>query len=220
MLKCSNCGKQDPSSLFCADCGGLMVELSPVPPHTPAGRKSPKFFADPTEYFVASLGDEFMKRHLAGDNSPRGFAALSNRRVYFKGARLTSSGSRFISTQNASTVDIKDIISSDYKKLLQPQILLLLTLPFFIVFVNDNALREYWPAFPVYFAAIFVIFLFLRRTVFEVKFIGGSDAFDTKWYNRDEIEDFRRHLHNAVIRTANESKTPKPKGKSPPSGTL
>lgn len=77
-------------------------------------QKLSKIFASKDETYVASLGNGYIMNYLAMGNVRRGFAVISNKRVYFRGKCLSGQGKRLVSTDEERTVDVKDVTGSGF----------------------------------------------------------------------------------------------------------
>jgi len=170
---------------------------------TGAEKKFIKFFMEPTEQFICALGNNFLQNYLTSGGISSGFAAVSNKRVYFKGKCFFSDGGRYKLIQVERVVDVKDITGTGYTRLLRLSLLLkaLIPLPFILLVMALTANFNPGPALPVMalMDVIIAIVLYLanRLNLFEIQYAGGKIAFNSKWYDKSEVDDFQRQIRLA-----------------------
>lgn len=73
-----------------------------------------QYFVSRDERYISSLGNGYIMNYLANGSLGRGFAVISNKRVYFRGSCLSGQGSNLIKTNEERTVDIKDVTGSGF----------------------------------------------------------------------------------------------------------
>ncbi len=71
-------------------------------------------FVNREEKYVASLGNGYIANFLANGGLKKGFAILSDKRVYFKGTCLTGTGRHLTKTNEERTVDNTDVTGSGF----------------------------------------------------------------------------------------------------------
>ncbi len=71
-------------------------------------------FVNREEKYVASLGNGYIANFLANGGLKKGFAILSDKRVYFKGSCLTGTGRHLTKTNEERTVDNGDVTGSGF----------------------------------------------------------------------------------------------------------
>ncbi len=76
--------------------------------------KFSQYFVNKDETYVSSLGNGYLMNFLASGNLRRGFAVISNKRVYFRGSCFSGSGKLLVKTDEERTVDVKDITGSGF----------------------------------------------------------------------------------------------------------
>ena len=71
-------------------------------------------FVSKDEKFIASLGNGYIVNYLVNHSVSRGFAFITDKRVYFKGACFTGTGKRLTKSNEERTVDLKSITGSGF----------------------------------------------------------------------------------------------------------
>lgn len=71
-------------------------------------------FVNASEEYISSLGNGYILNYLANRSIKRGFAIISDKRVYFRGSCYTGTGSHLVKSDEQRTVDIKDITGSGF----------------------------------------------------------------------------------------------------------
>ena len=71
-------------------------------------------FASQDEKFIASLGNGYIMNYLANKSVKKGFAFITDKRVYFKGSCLSGTGEHLVKTNEERTVDVKNITGSGF----------------------------------------------------------------------------------------------------------
>lgn len=77
-------------------------------------KKLENFYVDPNEKYVSSLGNGYIVNYLANGNLNRGFALISDKRVYFKGSCYSMQGKHLVKSNEERAVDLKDITGSGF----------------------------------------------------------------------------------------------------------
>lgn len=166
-------------------------------------------FVSRDEKYIASLGNGYIMNYLTNKSVQKGFAFLSNKRVYFKGSCLSGTGKNLTKTNEERTVDVKNITGSgfvyqsDWGKLLKI-VGIAIALIGILVFVIGLG------KIPTLACLISVILSFLiggimailgyllkRKTYFRIEYAGGCIAFDVSFYAKAEIDDFQKQLRRA-----------------------
>ena len=158
-------------------------------------------FVSKDEKYIASLGNGYIMNFLTNKSVQKGFAFLSNKRVYFKGSCLSGTGKNLVKTNEERTVDVKNITGSgfvyqtDWSKLLKiigivVAIVGVLVSMFFGVLITLLSLI---------IAGILEVlgYLLKRKTYFRIEYAGGCIAFDVSFYAKAEIDDFQKQLRRA-----------------------
>lgn len=71
-------------------------------------------FVSRDEKYIASLGNGYIMNYLANKSVKKGFAFITDKRVYFKGSCLSGTGKRLVKTNEERTVDVKNITGSGF----------------------------------------------------------------------------------------------------------
>lgn len=71
-------------------------------------------FVNASEEYISSLGNGYILNFLANRSVKRGFAIISDKRVYFRGSCFTGTGSHLVKSDEQRTLDIKDITGSGF----------------------------------------------------------------------------------------------------------
>lgn len=77
-------------------------------------KKFASYFVSQDEQYISSLGNGYIMNFLAGGALKRGFAVISNKRVYFRGSCFSGQGKSLVKTDEERTVDIKDVTGSGF----------------------------------------------------------------------------------------------------------
>ena len=212
---CIKCGTQLVDGV-CPNCSG---EQSAPQTRQPVSddRQNEKFkkvFMNPKEKFVCALGNNYAQNFLAGGSLGKGFAIVSDKRVYFKGKTYEISGKKFKVKNTASTVDLKDITGTEVRTLSQVAplalgfIFLILGSLAFVLIPNAKNYNMMCGFIGVLIGIIFlIVYLASKRIVLTIMFGGGGIAVPLNWYSAREGEDFQRMLRiskdNAVEEAEN-----------------
>lgn len=71
-------------------------------------------FVSRDEKYIASLGNGYIMNYLANKSAKKGFAFITDKRVYFKGSCLSGTGKKLVKTNEERTVDVKNITGSGF----------------------------------------------------------------------------------------------------------
>lgn len=71
-------------------------------------------FVSPDEKYIASLGNGYIMNYLANKSAKKGFAFITDKRVYFKGSCLSGTGKHLVKSNEERTVDVKNITGSGF----------------------------------------------------------------------------------------------------------
>ena len=210
MKACQKCGWQDAEADICIKCGFGMFKIldsasSEELEQMSVENKLSKFFMEPTEKFICALGNSFLKNFLLNGSINYGFAAVSDKRVYFKGSCFAAHGKGYKLTQEERIVDVKDITGTGYTRItpfkLHKQIVpislvtLLISLPFMFFVAGGGFVVILFFLGNIIFNLLY--FLLHRINVFEIQYAGGKIAFDSNWYDKAEVDDFQRQIRLA-----------------------
>lgn len=135
-MYCEKCGAEiTGADKFCPKCGAAVSAVQPIGTvKTPVSPNEKKNDAEVKEYslndkeieklsasfvsrdekFIVSLGNGYIMNYLANKTMSRGFAFITNKRVYFKGSCLSGTGKKLVKTDEERSVDVKDITGSGF----------------------------------------------------------------------------------------------------------
>lgn len=71
-------------------------------------------FVSKDEKFIGSMGNGYIVNYLVNHSVSKGFAFITDKRVYFKGTCLTGTGKRLTKSNEERTVDVKSITGSGF----------------------------------------------------------------------------------------------------------
>lgn len=77
-------------------------------------QKLSEYFVKKEERYISSLGNGYIMNYFVHGKLSRGFAVVSDKRVYFRGSCFSGTGKTLIKTDEERTVDIKDITGSGF----------------------------------------------------------------------------------------------------------
>lgn len=77
-------------------------------------KKFSEYFVSRDEKYLSSLGNGYIMNFFANGSLKRGFAVISDRRVYFRGSCFSGQGKNLKKTDEERTVDIKDVTGSGF----------------------------------------------------------------------------------------------------------
>lgn len=122
---CNKCGTEvTKNDKFCPKCGVEVLkgkkkktEMPEVEEYKLKDKEIEKLsqsFVSKDEKYIASLGNGYIMNYLTNKSVQKGFAFLSNKRVYFKGSCLSGTGKNLVKTNEERTVDVKNITGSGF----------------------------------------------------------------------------------------------------------
>lgn len=182
-------------------------------------------FVSKDEQLVAIMGHSIAQSFFASGRIEKGFAILSNRRLYFKGSCLIRKGAHFSKIREERTVDVTNITGSGFVyfnpvwlrvcacifwalsalDLLGALIFLVQILFFHANF--DVTATILGGGLLCGIGAIFnLIYKAKKRTIFEVAFAGGGIGLDVRWATAQEADFFQKNLKLVSDRLKSEEK--------------
>ena len=159
-------------------------------------------FASPDERLVSVLGNNIAQTFFATGTIGKGFAVLSDRRVYFKGKCLQRTGKRFSAIHEERVVDVSNVTGTGFVHT-KPVWLLVISIVLFVLaavyFVVSVANLAFIGLLAVLlFGGLGGLFLWLynsrKRTIFEIAFAGGGIGLDASWIDAQEAEFFQKNI--------------------------
>jgi len=147
------------------------------------------FFA-PDEHQICTIGTGYLANTLSGAGNKRAGATLTNKRVYFSGSvySLNNKG-RFVSINQRKIVNNRDITGTGYV-FYRP-----LHYVWWSILSIDEASMLPLAIGIVLFAVFLVSYFVKRMTLLCVEYAGGNIAFDVRWIQAHEQDDFIRNIH-------------------------
>lgn len=165
-------------------------------------------FCAPGERQISTIGTGYIANSISGAGTRRAGATLTDKRVYFSGSvySLNHKG-HFVSLNQRKIVNTRDITGTGYV-FYRPLhyiwwSLLSIIIGFFgMAYLANQGDSEQAPFIPLVLGIIlFVVFLisyFVKRmTLLCVEYAGGNIAFDVRWIQKHEQDDFIRNIHLA-----------------------
>lgn len=167
---------------------------------------------DDNETIVSVLGNNVAQTFLSTGVLGKGFAILSDKRVYFKGTCLIRKGKGFYSKIEEKSVDISDVTGTGFvhnkaiwAKVLKIIFLVLsidVSLNFPIILAtgveSSSELPEILVAVGFFWGLYFLAkFLYARYnySAFEITYAGGGIAFGLHWIDEAESRAFQKELN-------------------------
>lgn len=77
-------------------------------------KKLENLYVDQNEKYVTSLGNGYIVNYLTTATAKKGFAVITNKRVYFKGECLSGQGKHLTKTNEERAVDLGDVTGSGF----------------------------------------------------------------------------------------------------------
>lgn len=238
-MKCNKCGTDvNPQDEFCYNCGAQITrkkenkkdkqknepEVQEYKLKDKEIEKLSQSFASRDEKYIASLGNGYIMNYLTNGSMSKGFAFITDKRVYFKGSCLSGTGKNLVKTNEERTVDVKNITGSGfiYRRYLGILIALFISLLASLAGTVCGVLLSFFlggsvsigPDGPVesrgniLFVPIAILgialviaccigiknYLLKRKTLFRIEYAGGCIAFEVSFYAKAEIDDFQKQL--------------------------
>lgn len=220
---------------FCVKCGTELIDgVCPKCTQEQStsirqDEKFKRFFMNPKEKLVTTLGNTYIQNFLNNGSVRNGFSVVSDKRVYFQGKTyelVTKNNGRkkVIKTKKSRTVDLKDVTGTGYDsysnvlaKILAFVFFAIGTI-FFSLSMSAVADRTNNLSTEDVIGIIFmlivclipgvvflVVFLQSRVNLIAIQFAGGEIAFDINWFSEMEIEDFQKQLRLAKDKAIEEA---------------
>ena len=165
------------------------------------------FFA-PDEHQICTIGTGYLANTISGAGNKRAGATLTNKRVYFSGSvySLNNKG-RFVSLRQRKVVNTRDITGTGYVfyrplhyiwwSVLSVILGIILSI-FMSATTGDDGASIMFMALGFILFIVFLVMYFIKRmTLLCVEYAGGNIAFDVRWIQQQEQDDFIRNIHLA-----------------------
>ena len=198
-MKCSNC-QSIYEGVFCPKCGTKNIDEKQAVNFS----KFNCILASNNEKIQAILGSGVAHNFLATGELRKGFAILSDKRIYFKGKCFIKKGSIYWLQREERVVDVKDVTGTGfvYNNPLWMFVLavsMLVAAVLVIILVTNGMIN------PILAALLFIFFLFAgiimgllynvcKTTIFQISFAGGTIGFNTFYVPKYEAELFQKRI--------------------------
>lgn len=211
---CGNCGTQLIDGV-CPNC----VQANNRVKQSTQGNFS-NLFMSPKERMVVTLGNSYLQNFLQNGGLKKGFAVVSDKRIYFHGKsydiNYEKNGKRkLIKNEQTKVVDLKDVTGTgtdgciDIKWLIYIVVYLVLTI--ILLFLLIAAVAESgsgWEIIVLYFVFPLVCvynYMKSKMTLITVEYAGGKIGFDKSWFTQREVDEFQKLVHIAKDKATEES---------------
>jgi len=160
-------------------------------------------FYAPDERAVATIGTGYLANFIATRSTRRAGATLTNKRIYFSGEIFFFNGRGGISsTKQQEVVNVRDVTGTGYVLYRPLSILLMgilaILVAIFLFIANsgaDGAMGIAAVSAVVIGIALVDSFYISCKTLLSIKYAGGAIAFDVRWLNQHEQDNFIRDIH-------------------------
>lgn len=166
-------------------------------------------FIDPNEQVVYQLGSGYLGTFLAGGGITKNMAAVTNKRVYYKGKALASVGGVGLKRcKITQIIDLKDVTCVGIYKAFNIALVVIAVL----LFISGIIIMALIPhgdgvapgIIAMVVAAIMVAAAIVgARTMLRVDYAGGCIALDIKSFSKKACEDFRIAVYREKDRVTN-----------------
>jgi len=157
----------------------------------------------PQERQVAVMGSSYLDSMLHGGGLSKGFGLLTDKRFYFKGKCLTKSAGQYKAVDEEYTVDLENITATGFMFARRVLFLVfaILVLIATIFFTADTEEIGFFVCGIVVAFVLFDLYLFSKRTIYEVHFGGGVICVNvSKYGGLSEVKKFNKALRQAKDR--------------------
>lgn len=171
---------------------------------------------DPHENITAIIGNSFAQTFLSTGQIGKGFAVLSDKRVYFKGKCLYKTGKKYVSRMEERVVDLNDVTGSGFIRF-NPTYLLVMGIIMPIIAIITLIVTFIWVkviamlilAAGLLVSGIIMLTKYFRKktTIFKIDYAGGSIGFDLRLIPYSEAEYFNRSLRTCKDNAARAAQT-------------
>lgn len=169
-----------------------------------------KLFIDSNEKQVATLGGGYIKNFIMSGDMSKGFCAVSDKRVYFRGKCYVKSGKYYRVSKEERTVDLKDVTGSGFsytRNIFAFAVAIvgaIWALIFLLIGCVDGFDSMRFINWVVYILTGYVpdivawiVYIKYNIRIFEITYAGGKIAFKASDYNEEEMQTFQRSLRMA-----------------------
>ncbi len=166
-------------------------------------------FIDPDEQVLYQLGSGYLGTFLAGGGLTKNAAAVTNKRVYYKGKAFASLGGLGLRRcKITQIIDLKDITCVGIYKAFNIALVVMAVILFIAGIITMAAVPfgggTVAGIIAMVVSALMVVGAFIgARTLLRVDYAGGCIALDIKSFSKKECEDFRLAVYRAKDRITN-----------------
>ena len=202
-MVCENC-KNEFNGNFCPKCGKKA--------ESEWFSNLKRSMYDSSENIISVLGNNTAQTFISTGVLGKGFAFLTDKRVYFKGKCLIRKGKGFYSKLEEKSVDVKDITGTGFvhNQAIWAKVLRIIALVFAIFASVFPPLMLITGTVPIielpsiilaagFYWGLYILCDFLYKrynySVFEISYAGGGIAFDMHWINEAESHEFQKELN-------------------------
>lgn len=197
---CSKCGNTLENGI-CSICDAQTVNTTEAEPQKQVYSQADKegMFISEDEKVLFQMGKGYAQMFLAGGGITSNAAAITNKRVYYKGKTLETLGH----CKTTQVVDLKEITSVGIFRVFNVALLVLGIILMFTsiaIFASlgdqSNATAVVIGTFAVGLILMLTAFIGARR-VLRIEYAGGSIAVDMRSFSKKDCENFRIALFRA-----------------------
>lgn len=211
---CGSCGNQiQDNCKWCPYCGAeikneeIAVNHTMPVVNTVAGNDSKyeKIFIEPTENYIASLGNGYLNSFFTGRKIKRCVALLSDKRIYLRGNMIDINSGKLEHYNMQKTLDLEDITGTGF--IYASPSVWKLVLGIFVIPAVAGVLSfaVLWGLASVVvgilpipaFILLFVSYIKSRNTLFFIEYAGGCIKFNASIYGLAESQDFEKQIRRA-----------------------
>lgn len=153
---------------------------------------------------ITTIGTGYIANFAADGEGKRAGATLTNKRIYFSGSVYTrDSKGRFVSYEQRKIVNIRDVTGTGYD-FYRPLHWITWSIVSIIVSIAGFMMSpesDLFTMFGVIGLVLFLVFISTyfstRMTLLSVEYAGGNIAFNVRWIQAHEQDDFIRNIHLA-----------------------
>lgn len=152
---------------------------------------------DPDETVQAVIGNSFPQNFFFGGGAKKNSAALTEKRVYFAGSRVSLQQIR--TGREESIISVEDVTMTGFVHyqsvgfLIAAVIFLIMAIG--CIVVKSDSFQGLCYMSLVGTVLMFLLYILSRVTNFVIYFPGGQYVFNTKMYPMEDVLNFQRQLH-------------------------
>lgn len=166
-------------------------------------------FEEGSEYYVSSLGNDFISNYFSTKKVSKGFSVISNKRIYFKGSCYLEEDGKLIKSSADIAADMKDVVGTGLVRRDPVHLLVTAFVSLFLSLITELVDLTNVVSYSRFTADLVLVLVLVsmvvytctsiayaikRRTLVEIVLSGGKIAFDAKLYDREEIIEFQKKL--------------------------